>query len=354
MLIINATIPYWKDTPHLLTDYAIYIENGIIQAIGPTEVLIYTYRDIARLDAFSQWVLAGNICAHTHFHHALIADMLSEDEIPHAERWLSQALDRDALYWSAILCAMDAIKRGTTTLFNFHTSAAELEGSLETIANALKLIGIRAVLTYSVNNTSRLSSKINAYAENERFIQIAKQYDRVRSGAKIENKSVYMPRPFFSHPQHFLLNGIVDKSLTIGAERGKYDMWEEWRSAHHQLRQIEHITPEDILNMGIANNAELLMQVFPNQKFGDVSEGMTADLIFVDYQPRLPVYPENIAWHLLYGIESWMVDTTIIGGEVVMRHRHLMALDERDILKQVRPQAQKVWERFKALKQLGR
>lgn len=354
MLIINATLPYWKDQPHILTDYAIYIENGVIQAIGPTEVLIYTYRDVVRLDAFSQWVLPGNICAHTHFHHALIADMINPDEIPYAERWLSYALDRDALHWSAILCAMDAIKRGTTTLFNFHTSPAELEGSLETIANALKLIGIRAVLTYLVDNTTRLSTKVNAYAENERFAQIAHQYDRIRSGARLNNNAVYMPRPFFKHPQHIPLNGTVDKSLPIGAERGKYDMWEEWRSAYQQLRRIEPIDPIDILNIGISNNASLLMRAFPDQQFGEVAEGMTADLIFVDYQPRMPVYPENIAWHLLNGIESWMVDTTIVGGEVVMRHRHLMALDERDILKQVRLQAQKVWERYMGMKQLGR
>ncbi|HRF93538.1 MAG TPA: hypothetical protein PLZ51_00005, partial [Aggregatilineales bacterium] len=63
------------------------------------------------------------------------------------------------------------------------------------------------------------------------------------------------------------------------------------------------------------------------------------------------VHPHNIAWHLLYGIESWMVDTTIIGGEVVMRHRQLMALDEGNILKEARTQSQKVWERYNALKQ---
>jgi len=57
-----------------------------------------------------------------------------------------------------------------------------------------------------------------------------------------------------------------------------------------------------------------------------------------------------LAWHLLYGVESWMVDTTMIGGEVVMRHRQLMALDEGNILKEARQQSQKVWERYHALK----
>jgi cytosine/adenosine deaminase-related metal-dependent hydrolase len=349
MLIINATLPYWKDTPRILTDYAIYIENGVIRAIGPTEVLIWTYRDSPRLDAHSQWVLAGNICAHTHFHHALIAGLVDDADMPHAEGALSLALDNDALYWSATLCAMDAIKRGTTALFNFHTSPTNIEGSLESIARAIKMMGMRAVLTYSSNKSDALSPKVNAHAENERFSKLVGQYDRIASGAQLTNKSAYIPRPLFTH-HNVHLNGETDTTLTIGAEGGKYDMWEEWRSAHRLFRQKGDITPNDILQMGVVNNANLLMTAFPNHQFGDVAEGMTADIIFVEYNPHTAVHLDNLAWHLLYGIESWMVDTTIIGGEVVMRHRQLMALDEGNILKEARKQSQKVWERYHALK----
>ncbi|MDX2076130.1 MAG: amidohydrolase family protein [bacterium] len=350
MLIINATIPYWKDTPRMLTDYALYIENGVIRAIGPTEVLIYTYRDSPRLDAHSQWVLAGNICTHTHFHHALITGLVDDADMPHAELPLSQALDNDALYWSATLCAMDAIKRGTTTLFNFHTSPTTIEGSLESIARAMKMLGMRAVLTYSFNKSDALSPKVNAHAENERFAKLVGQYDRIASGAQLGTKPAYIPRPVFSQ-LHTQVVSEIDTTLTIGAEGGKYDMWEEWRSAHRLFRQKGAVSPQDILQMGIVNNADLLMHAFPNQKFGDIAEGMTADIIFVDYHAHTAVHPQNIAWHLLYGIESWMVDTTIIGGEVVMRHRQLMALDEGNILKEARAQSQKVWERYNALKQ---
>lgn len=348
MLIINATVPYWKDTPRMLTDYAIYIENGVIRAMGPTEVLIYTYRDSPRLDAHSNWVMAGNICAHTHFHHALITGMIADADMPHAESALSRALDENALYWSAVLCAMDAIKRGTTTLFNFHTSPMFVEGSLEAIARAMKIMGMRAVLTYASNESDGLSPKINAHAENERFSQITSQYDRIVSGAKLDHKSAYIPRPLFAHHQSPVTE--PDSSLTIGAEGGKYDMWEEWRSIHRIFRQQNSITPETVLEMGITNNANLLKSAFPNHQFGEIAEGMTADIIFVNYQAHTAVHPHNIAWHLLHGMESWMVDTTIIGGEVVMRHRQLMTLDEGTILKEARTQSQKVWERYNALK----
>jgi len=348
MLIINATIPHWKDNPRILTDYAIYIENGIIRAIGPTEVLIYTYRDSPRLDAHSQWVLAGNICTYTHFHHALITGLIADADMPHAELQLSQTLNENALYWSAVLCAMDAIKRGTTTLFNFHTSPMFVEGSLETIARAMKIMGMRAVLTYSSSESDALTPKINAHAENERFAQIAHQYDRVASGAKLDHKYSYIPRPIFTTQ---LPITDPDSPITIGAEGGKYDMWEEWRSIHRQFRQKTPILPETILKIGIENNANLLAKAFPNKQFGDIAEGMTADIIFANYHPHTAVNQNNIAWHLLYGIESWMVDTTIIGGEVVMRHRQLMALDEGTILKEARFQSQKVWEHYTKLKQ---
>jgi hypothetical protein len=40
------------------------------------------------------------------------------------------------------------------------------------------------------------------------------------------------------------------------------------------------------------------------------------------------------------------VDTTIVGGQVLMRHRQLLSLDEEMIMSKARELANKLWQRI--------
>ena len=72
MLILNGQIV----TPDaILTDHALYVENGVIAAIGRTGELRARYPQAETLDARGQLVMAGNICAHTHFYGAYARGM---------------------------------------------------------------------------------------------------------------------------------------------------------------------------------------------------------------------------------------------------------------------------------------
>jgi cytosine/adenosine deaminase-related metal-dependent hydrolase len=75
MLIINATVTTWGSRPAILRDQALYIEDGIIRAMGPTETLQAQYSEAETLDARGQLVMPGNICAHTHFYGAYARGM---------------------------------------------------------------------------------------------------------------------------------------------------------------------------------------------------------------------------------------------------------------------------------------
>ena len=47
-----------------------------------------------------------------------------------------------------------------------------------------------------------------------------------------------------------------------------------------------------------------------------------------------------------FGLTGRAVDTTIVGGRLVMQNRVLTALDEREICSRSRKLAEKVWERI--------
>ena len=75
MLITNATLVTWSEPNQLLEDSALHIKNGVISEIGSQREMVQKYPQEERLDARGQFVLPGNICAHTHFYGAFSRGM---------------------------------------------------------------------------------------------------------------------------------------------------------------------------------------------------------------------------------------------------------------------------------------
>jgi len=130
-------------------------------------------------------------------------------------------------------------------------------------------------------------------------------------------------------------------------------MWAEWKEAYFMHKQA-HRDPRrmngmDVARMAIDNNRALAEVFWPDLPLGRLAVGAAADVIFVDYHPITPLTAGNLPWHLIFGFESSMVTTTIVGGRVLMRDRQLLTLDEAAITARSRELAVKVWRRFEEL-----
>lgn len=79
---------------------------------------------------------------------------------------------------------------------------------------------------------------------------------------------------------------------------------------------------------------------------GKLIPGAAADVIIVDYNPPTPLTPSNIMGHILFGVSGRSVQTTIIGGRIVMQDRQLPGIDEEGIIAKARASAAKLWQRF--------
>jgi cytosine/adenosine deaminase-related metal-dependent hydrolase len=104
----------------------------------------------------------------------------------------------------------------------------------------------------------------------------------------------------------------------------------------------------DVATMAVYNNASLAGRFFPEAPLGMIVPGAHADLIFVDYHPHTPLTPGNIPWHIIFGFHESMVTTTIVAGQVLMRDRQLLTMDEEAIIAHARQLAPGVWERYTA------
>jgi putative selenium metabolism protein SsnA len=181
LLITNGTVVTWEVGAELIENGAVYVEGGQVVEVGPASVLAERYQPAERLDAHGQLIMPGNICAHTHFYGAFARGMAIPGPAPKdfpeiLERlwWpLDQALSEEDVRYSALVCLVDAIKHGTTTLIDHHASPAVLAGSLDVIADAVDEAGLRAVLCYEVTNRYGLDSAQASIEENVRFLKAA-------------------------------------------------------------------------------------------------------------------------------------------------------------------------------------
>lgn len=185
MLITNGTLV--QDLATLLPNHALKIENDLIAEIGPSVELEAKYPDSRTLDAGGGLIMPGNICAHTHFYGAYARGMAipgpSPKDFPEilSRLWwnLDKALDAEAVRLSALVCLVDAIKHGTTSLIDHHASPNFIEGSLDVIAKAVERSGLRAVLCYEVTDRDGAEKAQAGIQENLRFIQSSKGNPRV-------------------------------------------------------------------------------------------------------------------------------------------------------------------------------
>jgi putative selenium metabolism protein SsnA len=179
MLITNAKLITWEEQNQVLENYAVFIDAGHIVEVGPEQELVDQYPQAERLDARGQYVMPGNICAHTHFYGAYarglaIPGSAPKDfpEILHKLWWpLDRSLRPQDVQASAQVMLVDAIRHGTTTLFDHHASPNAIQGSLDLISEAVDQSGLRAVLCYEVTDRDGEQKARAGIAENMRFIE---------------------------------------------------------------------------------------------------------------------------------------------------------------------------------------
>jgi putative selenium metabolism protein SsnA len=181
MLITNGKLITWEQENRVLEDQAIYIEGGKIVEIGTQEALRQKYPEEEAVDAKGQYVMPGNICAHTHYYGAYARGMAIPGPAPKDfpeildKLWwpLDKALDEDSVRMSALVHLVDAVKHGTTTLIDHHASPNFIDGSLDVIADAVEKSGLRSVLCYEVTDRDGAEKAQAGIKENVRFIKRA-------------------------------------------------------------------------------------------------------------------------------------------------------------------------------------
>ena len=136
--------------------------------------------------------------------------------------------------------------------------------------------------------------------------------------------------------------------VALGTDGMTLDMFQESK-VNYLLHKLANKDPRvmggETVQMLFYNNPRLANKFF-RKPLGELSRGAFADIILVDYKSPTPMNTGNFPWHMQFGMSGADVDTTIVGGKVIMKDRKLLSIDPESIARRSRELAPEVWERF--------
>jgi putative selenium metabolism protein SsnA len=138
----------------------------------------------------------------------------------------------------------------------------------------------------------------------------------------------------------------LGERVVLGTDGIDGDLFAESRSAYWRGHEADpSISPAWALRR-IAAGAELVAQVFDEPLLGRIEPTAPADLVVLDYDAPTPVTPDNLAGHWVFGLSSRHVRDVVVNGEVVVRDRELVRIDEVELRERSREAARALWSRM--------
>ncbi|MEW5956192.1 MAG: amidohydrolase [Chloroflexota bacterium] len=102
------------------------------------------------------------------------------------------------------------------------------------------------------------------------------------------------------------------------------------------------LLPEDVLRMVCRGGAESFG--LPDQ-IGSLEVGKKADVVLVDLNTPFAMPVHRVPSALVYNINAGEVDTVIVNGEILMRNKEILFVDEAALLSEARDACRKLFKR---------
>ncbi|HEY5481321.1 MAG TPA: putative aminohydrolase SsnA [Verrucomicrobiae bacterium] len=135
----------------------------------------------------------------------------------------------------------------------------------------------------------------------------------------------------------------------LGTDAMTTNMLEELRVAlwaQHLRAKNPSVGFAEVVSALFFNNPRIAERSF-NLSLGEVRVGCPGDVVIIDYDPPTPLEASNSFGHMVFGMSQAAVDTTIVGGRVLMENKRLtLDLDEPRINARARELAAELWKRL--------
>jgi len=138
------------------------------------------------------------------------------------------------------------------------------------------------------------------------------------------------------------------RRVALGTDGIDEDMLAEARAAFLKMRDTGRADALPAA-FGMLAGGHRLAGAFFGLPLGRLDADAPADLVVLDYRPPTPLAADNLAGHLLFGLDRSHVRSTMVAGRFVLRDRRLTSVDEPAVLARARAAAERLWEKMQAL-----
>ncbi len=158
---------------------------------------------------------------------------------------------------------------------------------------------------------------------------------------------VHNPRSNMNNRVGYANVHLFGDKLALGTDGFPADMLEEAKFAFHKKRDSKIDGNINYVNL-ITGGQKLVSDIF-GKKFGTFNKGSVADLVVMNYQEPTPMEKDNLLGHYLFGMQSSMVESVMVGGKWVMKNRKIPGIDENKIFAKSRQLARKLWKKMEKI-----
>ncbi|HWQ05634.1 MAG TPA: putative aminohydrolase SsnA [Feifaniaceae bacterium] len=181
MLLIGNGRLVTRDNGLFIENGAVATDGNLILDVGETAALRARYPQAEFIDANGGVIMPGLINTHNHIYSAFARGLSIQGYSPRdfgdilEGMWwkIDRLLTKENDSLSAYAVYIDCIKNGVTTVFDHHASYFDIPGSLDTLADAAKELGVRTSLCYEVSDRDGEAKMKEAVLENARMIRRA-------------------------------------------------------------------------------------------------------------------------------------------------------------------------------------
>ena len=134
--------------------------------------------------------------------------------------------------------------------------------------------------------------------------------------------------------------------VALGTDGIGGDLFEESRTAFLRLREDGLDAPPGWPLARLAEGARLAGGIFGEPALGSIVPGAPADLVVLEYEPPAPLEGASLPGHWVYGLSSRNVRDVLVGGDVVVRDRRLVNLDQEELAAKAAVESSRLWDRL--------
>lgn len=155
---------------------------------------------------------------------------------------------------------------------------------------------------------------------------------------------VHNPRSNMNNRVGYAPIHLFGEKSALGSDGFPADMLEEARFAF--LKQRDSLIDGNVNYPNLINGGQRLIANIFGKKFGTFKKGAPADLVVMNYNEPTPMKEDNLLGHYLFGMQSSMVESVMVGGKWVMKNRKIGGINEDEVFARSRELAKELWRKM--------